>query len=677
MTDWALRAALQDVVSIIVHPWGRNAEKKGGTPAAPAGYNPPLDPMSLLKAADLHKAYGAHDVLQGVSLDLPQQARIALVGPNGIGKSTLLRILAGNEGPDDGQVQRAKRATIGYLPQELRQGEDRARLERSLWDATLDAFEDLRQIEQELNDLESAMADPRRAAEAMAEYGPLQEEFERAGGYTYAAETKRVLRGLGFSEPQFSQSLATLSGGERTRALLARLLLEDPELLILDEPTNHLDIAALEWLEAWLDGWPGAALIVSHDRYFLDRTVGTVWELTENGLETYRGNYSAYAEQRRMRRERQADLYGRQQEHVAREREFIRRNIAGQNTRQAQGRRKRLERFLEQDAMSAPSEEREVSIQLDTERRSGDIVLRARGLSVGRGGDTFFTVPDLIVRRGERVAVVGPNGVGKTTLLKTLTGALPAMDGDVQLGANVQIGYFAQAHGGLQSDHSVLESMLEADEDMKISAARSWLARFLFRGEDVEKSVAGLSGGERGRLALARLSRQGANLLLLDEPTTHLDHASQEALQQALSEFPGTIVFISHDRYLIDALATQIWGVRPNNEEMQVVIGSYEAYRAAQPQIEEMSQPADAEPKPDRRPPKREEGSTIPQRLEVIENRVEELENSLEKLAWEIERSGSDLERVRALGEQYAGLESELQDLLAEWERLSELGEGA
>lgn len=671
MIDWALRAALQDVVSIIVQPWG-DEERAGPGPTLAARYNPPLDPMSLIQAADLRKAYGAQDVLQGISLDLPQQARVALVGPNGIGKSTLLRILAGIEAPDDGRVKRAKRATIGYLPQELREDEDSRTLERSLWQATLEAFAELRQIEQELNELEAAMADPRRAAEAMAKYGPLQEEFERAGGYTYTAEVKRVLRGLGFSEAQFSQRLGALSGGERTRALLARLLLEDPELLILDEPTNHLDIAALEWLEGWLDAWPGAALMVSHDRYFLDRTVDVIWELSERGLETYRGNYSEYAEQRRLRRARHAELYQRQQERVAKEREFIRRNLAGQNTRQAQGRRKRLERFLEQEALSAPSQEREVAIQLDTDRRSGDIVFRARGLTVGRGGETFFSVPDLIVRRAERIAVVGPNGVGKTTLLKTVAGDLPTLAGTVKLGANVQVGYFAQAHEGLQPGHSVLRSMLEADEDMKISTARSWLARFLFRGDDVEKPVADLSGGERGRLALARLARQGANLLLLDEPTTHLDHASQEALQQALSDFPGTIVFISHDRYLIEALATQIWGIRPDDEELQVVVGGYEAYRAAQPEAEEISE--DSGGRTERQSPNRDEGPAIARRLERVEDQVEELENSLEKLAREIERSGADVERVRALGEEYAELEAALQERLAEWERLSQAG---
>ncbi|MDX1600553.1 MAG: ABC-F family ATP-binding cassette domain-containing protein, partial [Anaerolineales bacterium] len=597
--------------------------------------------------------------------------------PNGIGKTTLLRLLANLESPDGGRVHRTKRMTFGYLPQEVKAWDRGQPLDQSLWEAAMEAFAELREIEAELQELENAMAEPRRAAQAMAKYGPLQEQFERAGGYSYPAETERVLRGLGFNKDDFTRPLRELSGGERTRALLARLLLEDPDLLILDEPTNHLDLEAIEWLEEWLDKWPGAALIVSHDRYFLDRTVENVWELTARGLETYSGNYSAYVEQREMRRARRADIHAKQQKHIAKEREYIRRNIAGQNTRQAQGRRKRLKRFLEEEAVSAPEQRRKVSLAFEADDRAGELVLRCEGLQIGRGGESYFTVPDLLVRRGDRVAIIGPNGAGKTTLLKTVVGDISPIAGSVELGANVQPGYFAQAHEGLEPEHSVLESLLAADESLKISEARSLLGRYLFRGDDVEKSVASLSGGERGRLALARLAQQGANLLLLDEPTTHLDLASQEILEAALTEFPGTILFISHDRYLIDSLATHIWAVGPDRPELDVFRGGYEAWREAQ-------RVRESEPQ-DEATAGREKGSTsIPRtgpsrarRMQRLEDEIEDLEEKLEALATDIETAGGNLARVRTLGEEYAQLERTLRAKLTEWERLAQAEESA
>lgn len=674
MTDWALRTALQDVVSIIVQPWLR--------PSAPVSslttvYNSRLDPMALLQAKDLRKAYGAQDVLQGVSLDIPQQARIALVGPNGIGKTTLLRLLAGLESPDGGRVHRAKRMTFGYLPQEVEAWDSGRPLDQSLWDAAIEAFAELRETEAELQELERAMAEPRRAAKAMVKYGQLQEQFERAGGYSYPAETERILRGLGFSKDDFSRPLRELSGGERTRGMLARLLLEDPDLLILDEPTNHLDLEAIEWLEEWLGRWPGAALIVSHDRYFLDQTVEKIWELTAGGLEAYTGNYSAYVEQREMRRARQADIHAKQKKHIAKEREYIRRNIAGQNTRQAQGRRKRLKRFLEEEAVPAPEQRREVSLHFDAVRRAGDLVLRCENLEIGRDGESYFAVPDLIVRRADRVAIIGPNGAGKTTLLKTVVGDLPPVAGSVELGVNVQPGYFAQAHERLNPDHSVLQSLLTADDTLKISEARSLLGRYLFRADDVEKTVASLSGGERGRLALARLAQQGANLLLLDEPTTHLDLASQEILEAALEEFPGTILFISHDRYLIDSVATHIWAIVPDRTELDVFRGGYEAWREAQ-RVSESG--AEEETKVDRERrtvAKTREGPSRARRLQRLEDEIEDIEEKLDRLATDIETAGGNVERVRSIGEEYARLERTLRAKLTEWERLAQAEEGA
>ena len=627
--------------------------------------------MSLIAATDLAKSFGAHDVFAGVSAAIPHQARIALVGPNGVGKTTLLRLLAGLESADRGRIQRARGLRIGYLPQETSAADSNGPGSNfTLWESCLVAFADLRAQEAELARLEADMADPRRTEDALARYGPLQEAFERAGGYAYPARIRQVLNGLGFTPEEHVRPLAMLSGGERTRAYLGRLLLDDPDVLILDEPTNHLDIEAVEWLEGWLRDWPGAAVLVSHDRYFLDRTVHAVWELSSLGVDIYHGDYTAYAGQRGERRRAQLDAYQTQQEHVAREEEYIRRNIAGQNTRQAQGRRKRLERMLREAEIARPAAERPVRIEFGPPDRSGDQVLETRDLAIGYAdsAEPLFRVPDLILTRGECAALIGPNGAGKTTFLRTLLGQVEPLAGSVRMGASLHLGYFAQAHGGLNLDHTVLEEVLAASSGLKPTQARGLLGRFLFSGDAADKPVSVLSGGERGRLALAKLALEGANLLLLDEPTTHLDIPSQEVLQEALAEFPGTILLVSHDRYLINALATQIWAISSEAREMDVFGGSYAEYaearrqhmesRKAQPRLERRLR--QTRPSRNRRNPE----------LEAVEQRIAELEGELATLASGLELAGGDLEKVRTLGSRYAALEAELQEQLAAWERL-------
>ncbi len=634
-------------------------------------YNPPRDPMSLLTASDLAKAYGAQDVFEGVTVAVPYKARISLVGPNGVGKTTLLRLLAGLEKPDLGRVQRARSLRIGYLPQEASYSKTgKESLSRSLWELSLGAYEELRKQEEELRNLEEIMADSLQAEQAMARYGPLQESFERAGGYTYPARIRRVLNGLGFQEQEYGRSVEQLSGGERTRAFLARLLMEDPDLLILDEPTNHLDIEAVEWLEGWLREWSGAALVVSHDRYFLDRTVDTIWELSSNGVEVYRGNYSAYVGQRAEQRSYQEARYQAQQTFIQKEQEYIRRNIAGQNTRQAQGRRKRLERLLREGAIVRQQDERTVQVDFGEVDRSGDIVLQTRELVIGYpdSDKPLFQVPDLVLTRGECVAVIGPIGAGKTTFLKTLLGEIEPLSGEVQMGASLRLGYFAQAHEGLIPERTVLQSILEENPDLKISQARDFLARFLFTGDMVEKPIEVLSGGERGRVAFAILAQQGANLLLLDEPTNHLDIPSQEILENALNDFPGTILLVSHDRYLIDALATQVWAITPSERALQVYEGGYAAYKDARRLGEETR-------KLHRKPTSRsaQTPNSVPRvEIERLEDRIEELEQSLEQVAIELERAGGNLDEVRRLGERYAELKETLEGHLVLWEDLSQ-----
>jgi ATP-binding cassette subfamily F protein 3 len=633
--------------------------------------------MSLLTASELSKAYGAQDVFRGVSLAVHERDRIALVGPNGVGKTTLLRLLAGLDTTDAGAVHRARGLSIGYLPQEVIFSTSKgSQLALSVWDNCLAAFGGLLKLEREMRDLEALMAAEGGSPSVLSRYGEVQEAFERQGGYTYRAELQRVLFGLGFDEPEFDRSLEGLSGGERTRAMLARLLLESPKILLLDEPTNHLDIQAIEWLESWLSDYAGAVLVVSHDRYFLDETVRQIWELTTNGIEVYRGNYSAYTQQREERMVRRQKEFQSQQEFIEREREYIRRNIAGQNTRQAQGRRKRLERFMRDDAIDVLRAGRTVRIDFEAGSRSGDRVIETHDLAVGYadGEGYLFEIPDLLLLRGECAAIMGPNGAGKTTFLKTLMGELEPLRGEIKLGAGVQVGYFAQAHEDLDAGRSALEEILSASPGMPISEARGLLALFLFTGDDVYKRVESLSGGERGRLALAKLSQGGANLLLLDEPTNHLDLPSQEILQSALADFPGTILLVSHDRYLIEALGTQVWAISPNQKRLQVYGQGYSEYLAARAEGSGAKKPAVDRSSRGPGLPSKTQGEGREKALEELhrlEVQITELERSMEDLADEMSSAGADVERVRRLGEQYTLHEKALASALTKWEALA------
>jgi len=630
--------------------------------------------MSLLTANSLAKSFGPVDIFSDVTLSIPHRARIGLVGPNGVGKTTLLRILLGDEEPSAGEVQYARGLRMAYLPQEARLLTD-----RTLWQECLTVFAELIERQTELARLEAVMADPDQAETALASYGRLQEEFERLGGYTFETRVRQTLTGLGFGRSDINRPLKHLSGGQRTRALLAKLLLSDPDLLLLDEPTNHLDISAVEWLENYLKDWSGAVLIVSHDRYFLDQVVDTVLEMTPT-LETYHGNYSAYLVQREERYQRRLEEYQIQQEFIEKEEDYIRRNIAGQNTRQAQGRRRRLERMLEEVRLAPPRQARKLRFRLQAIGRSGDLVLRTETLSVGYHdeGRPLFNAPDLLLKRGECAAVIGPNGAGKTTFLKTLLEQIPPFSGEVRLGASLQIGYFAQAHEGLRSDHTLMEEINKVAPHMLPAEVRDYLAKFLFTGDDVFKEVKLLSGGERGRLALAQLALQGTNLLLLDEPTNHLDLPSQELLQSLLGDYQGTILLVSHDRYLIDALATQVWEVEPAQRTLRVFEGTYSEYRAAR-QVEatqaaagkaiEQNQRSEKE-----RPRNVNSGAERKrkERLRSIEAEITDLESQIAVVSRQLENPPADAGKVVQLGRDYQNLQHNLETRLSEWSALVE-----
>ena len=635
--------------------------------------------MSVLTFSDLAMHFGAQDVFAGISAAVARGDRVALVGANGVGKTTLLRILAGLEQPSAGMVHLARGRRIGYLPQQTdRVGDGR------LYDEMATVFAHLQAQAAELRRLEAAMADPTTRDDAMARYGDLQVRFELAGGYDFENRVRRVLYSLGFCEQDLSQPLPLLSGGQRTRALLAKLLLSEPDLLLLDEPTNHLDMSAIEWLEETLGSWPGSLIVVAHDRRFLDVVVNRVWEMSFGRLEEYPGNYSQYVQLRGERHARRRAEYEAQQEQIAKTEEFIRRNMAGQRSKEAKGRLKRLERV---DRLERPREERTLHLELRSAERAGENVIYTRGLVVGYdddapgGGRRLFACPDLKLRRGERAALVGPNGSGKTTFLRTLLGLIPPLQGEAHLGYNVRLGYFAQAQEGLQRERSVLDEVLDV-RNLPLGEARGFLGRFLFSGDDVFKPIAALSGGERARVALAKLTLQGANLLLLDEPTNHLDIASQEALQAVLERFGGTILFVTHDRWLIDALATQLWLVE--RDVLRVFKGGYAAYleaRAAETAAVKEARPAPVHEQaadPDTERATSRERARRARVILALEADIDALERQMCTLRERISQASQEqnLEQVRLLSVEYGQAEAELQQRLDAWAAESEAHPG-
>lgn len=570
--------------------------------------------MSILSFHNLSQFFGAVDIFTGLTASIAHRQKIGLIGPNGIGKTTLLRILAGRALPKHGQCHLAKGATVGYLHQEAVMAF--ADQNNTVFEEMLSVYAHLEQMAVQLHEMEQRLSRNEFSDELLNRYGLVQEVFEQAGGYDYDVRIRQVLTGLGFAAEQWNMPLAHCSGGQKTRVLLARLLLEEPDLLILDEPTNHLDVTAVEWLENRLRSWPGTLLIVSHDRFFLDTVVSHIWEMSRNGIEIYRGNYSAYWQQRAERWQQREEAFTAVQERFLRKLDFIKRNIARASASdRAKGELKRLVRELKavevggaqalnQDWARFMSEQgiskekwsvaevqrhikglenpnpasRQPKMTLQMSARSGAVVLRSKGLWVGYPDKPLFEVDDFVLQRQEVVALIGPNGSGKSTFLKLLLGEIEPLDGRVRFGHGVQISYFAQAHETLNPQNSILEELLSV-RNIGIHAARNHLAHYLFRDDTVYQPVTALSGGERGRLALAKLALLDANFLLLDEPTNHLDIPAQEILQDALQSFPGTILLVSHDRFLIDNLATQIWEI--DDGRLHIYDGGYQSYLAA------------------------------------------------------------------------------------------------
>ena len=507
----------------------------------------------LFRLSEVYKSYGAQDVLRGASLQINPGEHVGLVGRNGAGKTTIFRLVNQEETPDRGEVVRARGLKLGLLAQHVH-----FEAGSTVHESALAAFGRLQQIEHEMHELEHRMADGGDELEKiLARYSDLQHEFERDGGFEYSAKAESILQGLGFDRDTWPMETEKLSGGQQNRLGLARLLLSEPDVLLLDEPTNHLDVGAVEWLEEFLRSYPSGFVIISHDRYFLDRACNRIIEIENGRAASFTGNYSDYLVERDERREIQQRAYDNQQRLIAKTEEFIRRNLAGQKTKQAKSRRTMLEHLDRVEAVRA--DQASGDFRLQEIERAGTHVLTVTEAVIGYGETILARDISLILRRGECLGVIGPNGSGKTTFVRTILNKIPALGGEVRWGAKVEIGYYAQQLEDLDARNEIIMELRRvAPASATAGELRSFLARFLFFGDDVYKHVRDLSGGEKGRLSLAKLIYSGVNVLVLDEPTNHLDIPSREALEAALDAYEGTIVTISHDRYFLDRVATQM-----------------------------------------------------------------------------------------------------------------------
>ena len=639
-----------------------------------------MPPATVLTVNNLAKFFGPDEIFRDISFQVADREHVALVGVNGAGKSTLLRIIAGIETASEGEIAIARAARIGVLAQEPRfESQRTVRQEAQLaFDEALTALSRMRELELAMQTASGDVLE-----QLFEEYERLSLHFEVAGGFDVEHRTDEVLMGLGFSSEQMDEPVRTLSGGQKTRIALAKALLADPDLLLLDEPTNHLDLGMLDWLEGFLSSWRGAFLVVSHDRYFLDRVTSRTLDLSFGRLEDYSAPYGRYLLLRAERRARQLQEYEDQRELIARTEEFIRRYKAGQRSREARGRQTRLDRL---ERLDRPQEHAALTLRVQPTIRSGREVLTATPLRVGYAGSSgeraLVSTPELRVERGDRVAIIGQNGSGKSTLLRTIVGELRPLSGRVSFGTNVKVGYYAQGHEGLPTDGSPL-SILVGSQPMSEDAARTYLARFLFQGDDVHRPIAALSGGERSRLALACLLVEGANLLILDEPTNHLDIQSRETLEEMLTAYDGTVVFVSHDRFFIDRVATRVWDIAEG--KLVPYLGNFSdaARQKAKLSAVEPTTPramptpqAEAEAATER-PATRRSGqaseSRLQKQLASAERDISRLEARLNDLSDAIAIAGIDGDRTRLerLGIDYAEAEQQLDRAYQLWEEIN------
>lgn len=631
--------------------------------------------MIILQANKIERSFAGEVLFDNINLQVDERDRIALVGRNGAGKSTLLKILVGEEEPTRGEINKKKDISLSYLAQD-----SRFESENTIYDEMLHVFDDLRRMETQLRQMELEMGEKTGAEldKLMADYDRLSENFRQAGGFTYEADIRAILNGFKFDETMWQMTIAELSGGQNTRLSLAKMLLEKPNLFVLDEPTNHLDIETIAWLENYLVNYSGALIIVSHDRYFLDKVATITLDLTKHSLDRYVGNYSRFVEQKEQKLATEAKNYEKQQKEIAALEDFVNRNLVrASTTKRAQSRRNQLEKMERLD--KPESGKKSANMTFQSEKTSGNVVLTVENAAIGYDGEILSEPINLDLRKMNAVAIVGPNGIGKSTFIKSIVDQIPLIKGEKRFGANVEVGYYDQTQSKLTPSNSVLDELWN---DFKLTPEveiRNRLGAFLFSGDDVKKSVGMLSGGERARLLLAKLSMENNNFLILDEPTNHLDIDSKEVLENALIDFDGTILFVSHDRYFINRVATHVLELSENGSILY--LGDYDYYvdkkaemdvsqteeTSTSNQVKEASSVNDYQAQKE----SQKEARKLMRQIESLEAEIEELETQSQAISEQMLET-NDAEKLMELQAELEKINHRQEEAMLEWEELSE-----
>ena len=630
--------------------------------------------MIILQANKIERSF-AGEVLFNINLQVDERDRIALVGKNGAGKSTLLKILVGEEEPTSGEINKKKDISLSYLAQD-----SRFESENTIYNEMLHVFDDLRRAETQLRQMELEMGEKsgEDLDKLMADYDRLSENFRQAGGFTYEADIRAILNGFKFDESMWQMKIAELSGGQNTRLALAKMLLEKPKLLVLDEPTNHLDIETIAWLESYLVNYSGALIIVSHDRYFLDKVATVTLDLTKHSLDRYVGNYSRFVELKEQKLATEAKNYEKQQKEIAALEDFVNRNLVrASTTKRAQSRRKQLEKMERLDKPEAGKKSANMTFQ--SEKTSGNIVLTVENAAIGYDGEILSEPINLDLRKMNAVAIVGPNGIGKSTFIKSIVDQIPFIKGEKRFGANVEVGYYDQTQSKLTPSNTVLDELWN---DFKLTPEveiRNRLGAFLFSGDDVKKSVGMLSGGEKARLLLAKLSMENNNFLILDEPTNHLDIDSKEVLENALIDFDGTLLFVSHDRYFINRVATHVLELSESGSTLY--LGDYDYYVEKKAEVEmtqtkeasTSNQAKETSPVNDYQAQKesQKEARKLMRQIENLEAEIEELETQSQAISEQMLET-NDAEKLMELQAELDKISHRQEEAMLEWEELSE-----
>ena len=631
--------------------------------------------MIILQANKIERSFAGEVLFDNINLQVDERDRIALVGKNGAGKSTLLKILVGEEEPTSGEINKKKDISLSYLAQD-----SRFESENTIYDEMLHVFDDLRLTEKQLRQMELEMGEKSGddLNKLMSDYDRLSENFRQAGGFTYEADIRAILNGFKFDESMWQMKIAELSGGQNTRLALAKMLLEKPNLLVLDEPTNHLDIETIAWLENYLVNYSGALIIVSHDRYFLDKVATITLDLTKHSLDRYVGNYSRFVDLKEQKLATEAKNYEKQQKEIAALEDFVNRNLVrASTTKRAQSRRKQLEKMDRLDKPEAGKKSANMTFQSD--RVSGNVVLTVENAAIGYDGEILSEPISLDLRKMNAVAIVGPNGVGKSTFIKSIVDQIPFIKGEKRFGANVEVGYYDQTQSKLTPSNTVLDELWN---DFKLTPEveiRNRLGAFLFSGDDVKKSVGMLSGGERARLLLAKLSMENNNFLILDEPTNHLDIDSKEVLENALINFDGTLLFVSHDRYFINRVATHV--LELSEKGSTLFLGDYDYYvekkaEVEMSQTEETStsnQAKEESPVNDYQAQKesQKEVRKLMRQIESLEAEIEELESQSQDISEQMLET-NDAGKLMELQAELDKISHRQEEAMLEWEELSE-----